>query len=90
MTIDHCILQKWLSSPISLSGTVSSPVVESCLTDRTQYVSISGEKYCLLNLAYGVQQGSVLGPVIYTLPIGDIIREVNVIHLDVDDIQLYI
>ncbi len=63
------------------------------MRDRTQLVSIGGERSRPQDLAYGIPQGLVLGPMfftIYTLPIGDIVRKYNMsFHLYADYTQLY-
>ena len=92
-TIDHDILLNRLKSSIGLSDK-SLSWFNSYLKDRFQSIVIVGVTSEPVNLKYGVPQGSVLGPVlftIYTSPIGEIARKYNVeIHIYADDTQLYI
>ena len=58
-------------------GCTASDWFESYLVDRHQVVSIRGEHSDSCLLHYGVPQGSVLGPqlfTVYTPPLGMIIR----------------
>ncbi len=68
--------------------------VESYLTSRFQHVTVAGGKSTSQELRQGVPQGSVLGPVlfsIYTSPIGDIVKKYGLnYHLYADDTQLYL
>ena len=92
-TIDHGILLDRLKSNIGLSDK-SLGWFCSYLKDRLQRIVIDGVTSEPVNLKYGVPQGSVLGPIlftIYTSPIGEIARKYNVeIHIYADDTQLYI
>ena len=91
-TVDHTILLSFLKDYIGLDGPALK-LFETYLTNRTQCVSIKGVLSELSELAYGVPQGSVLGPIafcIYTIPLGAILRHYKIqYHIYADDTQLY-
>ena len=65
---------------------------ETYLTNRTQCVSIKGVLSELSELAYGVPQGSVLGPIafcIYTIPLGAILRHFKIQYHIYPDTQRF-
>ena len=92
-TVDHAILLSRLESRFGITGTVLQ-WLESYLKDRKQHVLINDSQSCDLELKWGVPQGSVLGPLLFTAyisPIGDIFRKYGLKHhLYADDSQAYV
>ena len=64
-TIDYCILLEELHR-IGVRGDALH-WMSSYLTDRTQCVSVDDQLSCEIRLQHGVPQGSVLGPVLFSV-----------------------
>uniref|UniRef100_A0A3B3I3H5 Reverse transcriptase domain-containing protein n=1 Tax=Oryzias latipes TaxID=8090 RepID=A0A3B3I3H5_ORYLA len=65
-TIDHSILLHRLEQDIGIRG--SAPKwLKSYLSDGCQFVNINGHSSQCTRVNYGVPQGSVLGPILFTL-----------------------
>ncbi|KAK6181917.1 hypothetical protein SNE40_009694 [Patella caerulea] len=92
-TIDQSMLLKRLSSRLGVNGAALD-WFRSYLTDRKQEVIIDGIRSKQKCLRYGVPQGSVLGPLLftsYTTPVADIMRRHDLDHhMYADDTQLYV
>ena len=92
-TIDHDILRHRLSSWFHIDGTALS-WISSYLSSRTFAVSALGQLSSVQPLNFGVPQGSVLGPLLFTLytaPLSSLISSFSVDHhLYADDTQLFI
>ena len=92
-TIDHDILLHRLSNWFGLSNTAHF-WFRSYLSSRSFSVSILDSSSDPIRLLYGVPQGSVLGPLLFTLyttPLSHLITSNSNIshHLYADDTQLY-
>ena len=75
-TVDHGILINRLESRFGIKGKALQ-CFRSYLENRLQYVCINGSNSSSTDVAFGVPQGSVLGPILYLLytsPLGDIME----------------
>ena len=92
-TIDHEILLHRLKFRFGITGTVLS-WFRSYLADRSQRVKVGSATSSSLRMKYGVPQGSVLGPILFTLytaPLEDIIFHHGLDNMMyADDTQLYV
>ena len=91
-TVSHVKLLNILRTSIGITGTALDWFV-SYLRDRSQRVCVNGALSNPQRIHHGVPQGSVLGPVLfslYTRPMQDIIQHHGIsYHRYADDIQLY-
>ena len=89
-TVDHDTLLGRLEHRFGITGKAFSWLT-SYLTDRTQFVKAASEHSTSRKLLCGVPQGSVLGPILYTMyaaPLADIIRQHGLsLHFYSDDTQ---
>ena len=91
-TIGHTILLKRLNISFGLDGAVLS-WIQSYLSNRQQKVKINNVFSAEIPIKYGVPQGSVLGPLLFTMyvyPLADILVKNDCpYHSYADDNQLY-
>ena len=91
-TISHDIFLDRLKYDLGIDGMVHD-WYKSYLSGRTSKVCINDHSSKPRHMKFGLPQGSVVGPLgftLYILPIGNIIKSYNLhYHVYADDIQLY-
>ena len=91
--VDHQLLLRRLQYTYGLSGTVLNWFA-SYLDGRTQCVKLGSSSSSRISMEHGVPQGSVLGPLLYSLffaPVGNICRNHRIqYHCYADDLQIYL
>ena len=92
-TIDHTVLLHRLKHDFGITGTALK-WLDSYLSHRTQTVKIGDSFSTKQKLLFGVPQGSVLGPVLFSLyssPVAKIARKDGLcVQLYADDTQLHL
>ena len=91
--INHNILLNYLRDWFWANGTVLR-LIKSYLSKPKQKVKLDNSFSDAFSLPYGVPQGSILGPHLFTLhttPLSNIVSSFNVTHhLYADDTQIYL
>lgn len=89
-TISHKILCTKLAKHFDFSNHATT-LIRSYLTGRTQTVFNNGTYSRSLPISSGVPQGSILGPILFSLYINDLpgVLKFCSIHIFADDVQIY-
>jgi retron-type reverse transcriptase len=89
--VRHSLLLKKISLYFKFGGTAVA-LVGSYLSDRFQCASVGGMHSELIAVIKGVVQGSVMGPLLFSIIINDIDAQIDFcrFHMYANDVQLYL
>lgn len=89
-TVDHKILCYKLRNMFNFSST-STRLMSSYLENRSQYVHTNTRNSNCLSLQRGVPQGSIVGPLLFSLYANDLPNQLQKfkVRMYADDVQLY-
>lgn len=90
-TVDHTILCDKLLYNFEFSP-LAVKLMHSYLINREQCVAVGNQMSSFLGLAAGVPQGSILGPLLFSLYVNELPQLVKhcCVHMFADDVQLYL
>lgn len=90
-SVSHSRLLRKLSDQFNFSSHAVY-LLQSYLTNRSQQVAVDGNVSSFIQIISGVPQGSVLGPLLFTLFINDLpsVLQYCSIHMFADDVQIYL
>ena len=92
-TVDHNVLLSRLHLKIGISGTALE-WFRSYLSGRSQRIMVQGNLSQSLSLDFGVQKGSRLWPLLFTIYASKLFNDIKVhlpmVHCYADDTQLYV
>lgn len=90
-TVDHNLMCFKLRNIFNFSNT-STRLMSSYLSGRFQYVHTNTSTSKCLSVKRGVPQGSIIGPLLFTLYANDLPKQLNQfkVRMYADDVQLYI
>ena len=70
---------------------ISLSLIKSYLTNRFQYVQFENSESDLLEINIGIPQGSILGPLLFSIMINDLVNSINKFRflMYADDTTIY-
>ena len=89
-SVSHAILETKLERDFGISGLLLD-WLKSYLKERQQYTAVNGSTSEMTPISFGIPQGSVLGPTLFTLFTNDLPSSVSSgsVYMFADDTTVY-